>query len=231
MRGELIKTLTTRTLLGYAAIGVLLAAGTALIVLLSGDATGVQDKKEAIAGAPFVFMLLGVVGAAGEYRHRTAAPAVLVSGRGSGPVLIARMGAYALAGVAIASVMAAVSLAVGLPLLGNEPGRALGAGQVFGVVSGSLLAAALSAIIGVAIGALIRNQVAAVVGVLIFTFVVSPLIVTLSETVAHYTPLAAALLAANDGAMSWGGAALVVGAWTVVLLVAALLAERRRDMA
>ena len=55
LSGELIKTVTTRTLFGYAAIGVALAIANVLIVTqFSGDLDHVSDKQEAIAGLPIL---------------------------------------------------------------------------------------------------------------------------------------------------------------------------------
>ena len=99
IRGEIIKATTTRTILAYAAMAVVLAVAQVLVTILAktADLTALADKKEAIAGLPMLLMLLGIVGAAGEYRHRTAAPAVLVTGRDGGVLLLARAVAYAVA--------------------------------------------------------------------------------------------------------------------------------------
>jgi ABC-2 type transport system permease protein len=234
VRGELIKTLTTRTLLGYAALGVALVIANVLIVTqFSDDLQHVSAKKEAISGLPILLMLLGLVGAAGEYRHRTAAPSALVAGRSRGRLLLARAGAYALTGLGIAALMAAVSLAVGVPLLAGESGQGLGSGDVVAVAGGSLFAAVLSAIMGVAVGALVRNQVAAVVGTLIVIFVGTPLLNAVDETAIDFLPwLAAAVLAGEPSeTLSRGGAAAILAAWTAPLLIAAIVIERRRDVA
>ena len=232
--GELIKAATTRTLPAYTALGVVLAAATAITGTLTTDVVRVSDKQGVISGWPIVLLLFGLVGAAGEYRHRTAAPAALVAGRDRGVLLLARMGAYALAGLVVAALMTGVSLALGLPLLSGEPGPSLGAGDVIAVAGGSLVAAALSAIMGVAVGALLRNQVAGVVSALILAFVVTPLLTTISETAQEYTPVGAAVVLAGalDGeALSWSAAALLLAAWTVALVTVATVAERRRDLA
>jgi ABC-2 type transport system permease protein len=235
IRGELIKTVSTRTLLGYAVTGVALAIANVVIVTqFSGDLDTVSDKQEAIAGLPIVVLLFGLVGAAGEYRHRTAAPAALAAGRDRALLLLARTGAYALTGVAVGALMVAVALVLGLPLLAAHPEPGLGSHNVALVVGGSLIAAALSAIIGVAVGALVRNQVAGVVGALILAFVVSPLIAVIDETAVEFTPFGAAFALAGDpqaGTLSWGGDALLLVAWTVPLMIAAIIAERRRDLA
>jgi ABC-2 type transport system permease protein len=234
IKGELIKALSTRTLLGYALTGVALAIANVVIVTqFSGDLDTVSDKQEAIAGLPIVVLLLGLVGATGEYRHRTAAPAVLAAGRDRA-LLLARAGAYALTGLAVGALMVAVTLLLGLPLLAAHPGAGLGAHDVALVAAGSLSAAALSAIIGIAVGAVVRNQVAAVVGALILALVVSPLIAVIDETAVEFTPFGAAFALAGDpqaGTLSRGGDALLLVAWTMLLLVAAIVTERRRDLA
>jgi hypothetical protein len=231
--GELIKTVTTRTLFAYVVIAVALAVGNVLILTLSEDLVTVADKQEAIAGLPVMLLLFGLVGAAGEYRHRTAAPAVLAAGRGRAQLLLARASAYALVGLAVGALTAAVSLAVGLPLLGSEPGPGVGSGEITSVAVGSIVGAALCAIMGAAAGALVRNQVVGVVGALILMFVVTPLLNIVNETALEYSPFGAAVALAGDpgASVSWGGAALLVAAWTAGVLVAAILAEQRRDLA
>jgi ABC-2 type transport system permease protein len=234
MRGELIKTVTTRTLVGFAAMGVALAIANVLIVTLSEDLVTVADKQEAIAGLPILLVLFGLVGAAGEYRHRTAAPAALAARRGGGRLLVARAGAYAVTGMAVGALTVVFSLALGLPLLGSEPGPGLGAGVVAVVAGGSVIAAGLCAITGVAVGVLVRNQVVGVVGALILAFVVTPLLYSVDATVVEFTPFGAAVVLAGDpnaDTVSVGGAALVLAAWTVPLLVGAIAAERGRDLA
>jgi ABC-2 type transport system permease protein len=235
IRGEIIKAATTRTILAYAAMAVVLAVAQVLVTILaaSSDLTAPADKKAAIAGLPLLLLLLGIVGAAGEYRHRTVAPAVLVTGRDGGVMLLARAGAYAVTGVAVAALATVITLAVGLPLLAGESGTSLGAGDVALVAGGSLLAAALSASFGVALGALVRNQVVAVTGTLVVIFVVLPLVQALSATVLDLTPFGAAqgVAGATLATLSWGEAGLVLVGWTLVALIAAMVVERRRDIA
>jgi ABC-2 type transport system permease protein len=235
LRGELIKAVTTRTLVGYAALGVALAIANLLIFALSQDLVTVADKQEAIAGLPMLLILFGLVGAAGEYRHRTAAPAALAAGGRRGLLLLARAGAYAVTGLVLGTLTAVIALALGLPLLSGEPGASLGSGKIVAVAAGSILGAGLCAIIGVAAGALVRSQVAGVVGALILMFIGMPLLNVADETAAELTPFGAAVVLAGDpavgGTLSWGEAGLVLAAWTVPLLLAASVVERRRDLA
>jgi len=235
IRGELIKAITTRTIFAYAAMAVVLAVGQVLASLLPGwgDLMSQDDKKEALGGLPLLVLLLAIVGAAGEYRHRTAAPAALVAGRDAGRLLVARAGAYAVAGAAVAALATVITLAVGLPLLADRPGPVVSAGDVALIAGGSLVAAALLAVFGVALGALVRNQVAAVTGTLIVIFVVLPLVQALSGTILDLTPFGAAQGVAGAGltTLSTGAAAVVLVSWTLVALVAAVVGERRRDIA
>src|ERR687891_561866 len=176
IRGGVIKTVSTRTALGYLAIGTALAVVNVLIVSQFSVLDTVSDKRDALAGLPILLLLFGLVGAAGEYRHGTAAPAALVARRGRGWLLVTRAGAYPATGPAIAAGMVAVSLA----FLGME-----------------LLAA-------------------------------------VNEDAVGFTPFGAAAILAGDpggGTLSWGAAALVMAIWMTPLLIAAIAAERRRDLA
>jgi hypothetical protein len=234
LRGELIKTVTTRTVFAYAALGVALAIANVVILTLSGDLATAADKQAAIAGLPMLLIVLGVVGAAGEYRHRTAAPAALAAAGRRGRLLLGRAGAYAVTGLMLGALAVAVSLAVGLPLLRGEPGPALSFVEITYVAAGSVLGSGLCAIMGVAAGALVRSQVVGVVGTLLLMFVATPLLNVVNETAAELTPFgAAAVLSGNatGETVAWGGAGLVLAAWTVPLLITATLVERRRDLA
>jgi len=233
LRGELIKTMSTRTVLCYAAGAVAFALVNLLVSVLASDLTSLDDKRAAIAGFPILLMLLGIVGAAGEYRHRTAAPAALAAGRDRGQVLAGRAAAYALTGAAVATLALAVTFAIGIPLLGEEPGPALDGGDLVLIGAGTVLAAAISAIMGVAVGALARNQVAAVIGTLLLLFVAMPLLQLVSQTLFDLTPFVSATAVAGDTVaenLSWGGALLVLLAWTLPVTAAAIITERRRDV-
>lgn len=235
IRGELGKIVTVRTWLAFTAAGVLLAVANVVIVALaSGTLDEVGEKEEALASLPILVLVLGVVGATGEYRHRTAAPAALVARCGRGRLLLARATAYAVAGLLVGSLTTGVSLALGLPLLRRQPGPDLTAGEVVAVASGCVVAAVLSVILGVALGALVRHQVAGVVGALVLNFVANPLASMLDESAANYTPFGASSVLSrmtHNTALSVDGAAVVLAGWTALLLAGAVLSERRRDLA
>ena len=233
LHGELIKARTTRTMLGYAALAFVVSMIFVLVTTLSGDLASLADKENTIAGEPLLLLLFGIVGAAGEYRHRTAAPAALVA-RDRTRLLIARAGAYGVAGLAIGLMMVTATFAVGLPLIAGEPGPGLQTATVIGIAAGSLAAAALSTIMGAAVGTLLRNQIAGVVGALVLAQMVQPLISSIDKSAADFTPIGAAYKLASIGdaaSLAPGWALLVLLGWTLTLLVAAVFAERRRDLA
>ena len=235
LRGELLKTATTRSGYAFAIGGVAFAVlNSVIIAMASGDLDEVAEKQEAFSGLPVLLMLWGLVGAAGEHRHRTAAPAALVAERGRGVVLLARIGAYALTGLIIGALMVAVSVALAVPLLSDDPGPDLTSGQIAAVASGNLAAFVLSAIMGAAIGAMVRVPVVGVIVVLIVNFAVLPLISGAAESAANLTPFGAAGVLArttHHTTLSVGAAAMVLAAWAVAFVLAAVAGERRRDLA
>lgn len=235
LRGELIKTVTTRTVLGFAVGGVAFTVLNVLAVaVFSGNLDEVPEKQEALSALPVLLLLWGLVGAAGEYRHRTAAPAALVGRRDRGVVLSARIAAYALTGLLLGMLTTAVSVGLGLPLLSDHPGPDLTPGDVGAVVAGNLVAFVLSAILGAALGALIRNPVLGVVVLLIVNFAAIPLLSDVWESGVNLTPFGAAGILGrmtHNTTLSVVTAGWVLAAWTAAVTVVAVIAERRRDLA
>jgi hypothetical protein len=232
--GELIKVRTTRTALGFGAASLLLVLASVVITILAGHPDTLEDKRAALnfgSAIEVVLLLFGAVGATGEFRHRTLAPAVLIA-----PdrlrLLIARLAAYALTAVAVAAVMALVALAIGIPLLAGESGPDLGGGDYVKVVAGGLLVSALAVAIGVAFGTLVRNQVFAVIAVLVWLTILEPLVGLIDDSYTDYTlgSTLTRVAQGGDDRMSLGAAVLVLLAWGAVLLVAAALVDRRRDV-
>jgi hypothetical protein len=236
LRGELIKLRTTRTALGFGAAGLLLALAATLISILAGHVTSLEDKRNALnfgGGIGILFLLFGAVGATGEFRHRTLAPAVLIAPDRLRLVL-ARIGAYKLAGLAFGLLIAIVVLGIGLGLLPGKSGPDLQSSDYLKLGVGGLLDVVLSAAIGVGIGTLVRNQVAAVVGLLVWLTILEPLTGVISDTIVKYT-LGASLDRVGRGVPTagdpgWGTSILVLIAWAVVACAAGALVDRRRDV-
>jgi ABC-2 type transport system permease protein len=235
LAGELIKVRTTRTALGFGAASLLLVLAVVLITTLTSDLADVQRKLDAVSfgsGIAFLLLVFGAVGATGEFRHRTIAPAVLIA-----PdrlrLVIARLIAYSLAALLFAIAIGAVTFAVGLPLLSGEPGPQPDTSDFVRVAAGGLFAMVLSAAIGVSLGTLVRNQVAAVVGILVWLLVLEPLLpLLIKERASRY------LLSQSLGRLGSGGnheiaftpSILIVLAWAAVACGLALLVDRRRDV-
>jgi ABC-2 type transport system permease protein len=176
-------------------------------------------------------LIFGIVGATGEYRHRTIAPAVLIA-----PdrlrLTLARLLAYILTAIAVGVAMVVVALAIGLPLLSSQLGPDLAGADYMRAIGGGLIVASLTAALGVGVGVLVRNQVAGVVGALIWLFILSPLLGLIDDNLPNYTTLAAAGVAGGsegDG-LSWSGAVAVLVVWALVFNVLGLIAEKRRDI-
>jgi hypothetical protein len=235
LRGELLKSVTTRAVWGFAVGGMAFAALNAVIVAVaSGTLDEVAEKQEALSALPILLLLWGLVGAAGEYRHRTAAPTALVARRTRGTVLAVRIAAYALTGLGLALLTNAVAVGVGLPLLAHQPGADLTAGQVADVVAGNVLALVLATVLGAALGALIRGPVVGAVVLLILDLVVQPLASGAWEREANLSPFGAAGIltrGTHHTTLTVTQAGAVFAIWTVLVVLAAIACERRRDLA
>jgi hypothetical protein len=234
LAGELIKVRTTRTALGFGIAALVLALATVLISTLAADLETIRDKRGALAFGAIISILLlvyGVVGATGEFRHRTLAPAVLIA-PDRFRLVAARTLAYALTAGALGLAVGSLVFGVGVPLLGQEAGPGLDTTDYVGLFTGGILAALLCAALGVGVGTLIRNQVAAVVGLFLWIFVAEPLATVIDDDLTQYT------IGVSLGAVGEAGnvessmltAVLVLSAWTAVLFVAGALVDRRRDV-
>jgi hypothetical protein len=236
LRGELIKVRTTRTAIGFGVAGLLLALAATLLSILTSDLTSVDDKRNALnfgGGIGILFLLFGAVGATGEFRHRTLAPAVLIA-----PdrlrLLLARIQAYSLAGLLFGLIIAIITLGIGLALIGGEPGPGLSGSDYAKLGVGGVLDVVVSAAIGVGVGTLVRNQVASVVGILIWLTILEPLTGLLHHHIDDYT-LGSTLDRVGRGGIdpsepSWGASILILLAWGVVLCVLGAAVDRRRDV-
>jgi hypothetical protein len=233
--GELIKVRTTRTALGFGLAALLLVLATVLIGILAGDPNSVGEKRDslniAVLALSIPLLLFGIVGATGEYRHRTLAPAVLIA-----PdrlrLLLARVAAYVLTALALAAVMGAITLVIGVPLLGGEKGPDLAGSDYTKLVVGGLVVAALATALGVAFGTLVRNQVFAVIAILVWVTILEPLLGLIDDRLPDYGlgTTFGRVGQGGDDRMSFGSAVLVLAAWGIVFVVAAALVDRRRDV-
>jgi ABC-2 type transport system permease protein len=235
-QAELLKLWTTRTARILLA---LTAAGTAALVTLvlafagrPGQPALGDDALRQLVAVPngpltLAALILGVLGIAGELRHGTATSTFLVTPV-RGRVVAAKLGAAAVAGLAMA-------LAVGLvwlPAKGIEVGVA-DAGLAVRV-AGLAAAVALYAVLGTGLGAVLRNQFAAVIVGLLWLHGVEAVVVGLLHRpgLGRWLPegAAAALTAPGPGTLPMWAGGLVFAAYGLAL---ALLGGRlvgRRDL-
>jgi ABC-2 type transport system permease protein len=233
LRGELLKVRTTRTAFGFGAASVLLVVAYVLVSMLADEPRSVEAQRDAfnVGGVLSVPLLLfGIVGATGEYRHRTLAPAALIA-PGRTRLTLARLLAYSITALLVGVAMLAAALAIGIPLLPSDAADLAGS-DYRSVIAGGLLAAVLSTAFGVGVGILVRNQVASVVGMLVWLFILAPLLSLIGDQLSEYTTLAAAARVGGSTGpeLSYETALLVLFAWPAVFITAGLLVDHRRDI-
>jgi hypothetical protein len=234
IRGEMIKVRSTRTALGFAAATFLLVLAVVLISILAGDPTDIDSKRDALntGGVMGVTLLLfGIVGASGEYRHRTIAPAVLIA-PDRFRLSLARLLAYVITAILVAIAMAVLAMVLGALLLPSTEGPDLAGSDYVQIAAGAIISAALSTALGVGVGVLVKNQVAGVVGALVWILILAPLLGLIDDDIPAYTNAdAAGTVGGSEGeVLSWGGAVAVLFAWAAVFVVVGLLVDRRRDV-
>lgn len=197
LKAEFIKLFTTKLwlwlLLG--AIGM-----TALIVSLTiglsgsagnpnpplGSEGGQRNLFATAAASSGLAVVLGIVAMTGEYRHETVTPTFLATPR-RGRVVVAKLIAYAIAGVGFGAVNVLAELALALPWLSAKHiGVVLTSNDILRTLTGVVLGLAVFTVLGVGIGALIRNQVAAIVGALVYLFVIEGLVSALPRIRDYY---------------------------------------------
>jgi ABC-2 type transport system permease protein len=235
---------TTRTFWWVTALGLALTVLIVVVTLATSTIASEEDARGVLAniGVPGLFMIiLGVVGAAGEYRHGTITSTFLVA-PDRRRVLIAKALAYALGGLAVGIVSAALVLVISAPWLSAQ-GHPLGSlgldGGALGLlVAGALAYMAVSGMLGVAVGALATNQVTAVVIVFLVLFLIDPVVASLSHTYGRFSleGLGAKLSGGSGQDVGYellplGVAALVYLGYAVVLLAATAGVVTRRDVA
>lgn len=243
LRAEARKAMTTRSSLLIAAAVVVYPALTILPAILAADPPAVDARtlREILRGGAEVLLiaavLLGIVAAAGEHRHGTIVPSLLVAPRRH-RFLGAKLGSQAALGAGLALAVGAVGLmAGGSYLASREVSVDILSTDVLATVAAVTLVATLYATMGAAVGALVKNQTAAVAGALIWIFAVEnaiPLVLR-SPGLKRWLPGGAAdrLLHVADPVAGMGNpwiALLMLTGLAAVLAVAAGVATRARDI-
>ena len=149
LRAELIKLRTTRTFVVLTAAALALSL---LVVVLSATLGNrwTEDDVRNLFFADFTglfILLLGVMGMAGEWRHRTITSTVLAAPRRL-RLLSAKTISYAVAGVAISLIVTVSIMAVGTLILSARDLPTVGLGDLTDVLWRNLVVAAYQALRG-----------------------------------------------------------------------------------
>lgn len=247
IKGEFGKLYSTKLwlwlLLG--ALG-LTALGVCLTIGLDGQqgnpnppvatAPGQKNMFSSAASAGIFGLILGIIGVTGEFRHQTVTPTFLATPH-RGRVVIGKLIAYALNGIAYGIATIALAIAIALPWLSAKNiDISLGSNGIPGTLVGVAAGVAVYALLGVGLGALIRNQIAAVVGALVYLFVVEGLVGNLPGIRDYYKWFPGGANAALTGNFAgpnthllqpYQGGLLLVGYGLVFAILGTWIAVRR----
>lgn len=178
LRAEARKVLTSRSTLVVAGFVILYPALSVFPAVLAAQEPAVDGSTilQVLRGGADVLilaaLLLGILAVAGEHRHGTIVPSLLVSPR-RGRFLAAKLGSQAALAVVLALAVSTVGLVAGTAYLATRDVSVdLLSSDVLLTVAAATLVVTLYAVIGAALGALVRNQTAAVAGALIWVFAV-----------------------------------------------------------
>jgi ABC-2 type transport system permease protein len=238
LRAELLKLRTTRTF--AALVGTALALSLRVVVLsaaLSDNLTA-KDVRDLFTAdfSPLFILLLGVMGMAGEWRHKTITSTVLVA-----PDRLRLLGAkvlsYAVAGAVLSLIVTVVIMLVGTLILSGRGEATIGAADLADVLWRNLVIAAFLGAFGVCVGGLLRNQVVAIVGLLALGFALEPTVLAVADEVGRFGPVVGAPSAVQevetveDARLLGPIAALaVLFAWVGAAFAATAVVLQRRDM-
>lgn len=235
--GELVKLRTTRTFAALVGSAVVLSLLVVILTGLLNDHFADQDLRQMFTAnfSGFFILLLGVIGMAGEWRHKTIAGTILAA-----PdrirLLVAKLLSYAVAGIVLSAVVTLSIMAIGTLILSLRGLPTLDVSGLADLLWRQLLLAGLLGAFGVCVGGLIRNQVVAIVGVLIFAFALEPAILSLAPSVGRFGPTVGApnglleMRFADNQLLAPGYAVLVLFGWIGLGFAATGALLRRRDL-
>lgn len=236
---EWLKLTTTRLLFGMTAAAVTLSAAGVAGMVLSHDAgvplgssEGVRRALSVTGTGAVLVLVLGVLIAAGEYRHGTAADTFLTTPRRH-LVLVAKLIVGAVVGLA-AGVLTFIACIAVAGLLYRREGVAfpLADVEVRLALAGTLVYTSLFSVLGVALGSLVRNQVVAVAGALAWLGIVEHTVVNLLPAVGRWLPAAAGQAIVRtplDGLLPPVAGAVLLAAYASAIAATGLRVSVTRD--
>jgi ABC-2 type transport system permease protein len=242
-RAELRKLFTTKALPVSFAIAIVLAIGSVIIdAMVAGkngaprlgtDAAVYQMLKFA-AITCVVMLILGILAAGSEFRHRTIIPALLATPH-RGRIFAVKVAVVAGLGAAFSALVFGLGLGTVVLELSAHGIHHLPAGIV-GLYVGTVISSACFAMIGVALGALTRNTIGAIVAAIAWVLFIEQVILNaIVPGIDKWLPTGAAIGLTNPPghghSLSPAVAGAVLAGYAIALLLAASRTTMRRDVA
>jgi ABC-2 type transport system permease protein len=238
VKNEFLKLRTVRSpLLLLAAAQLVVAAGVSGLFVNGADINDAETPLRAVghAGLVSIFSLvLGIVGVAGEYRHKTVTDTYLGTPQ-RGRVITAKLLVYAAAGAVFGLVSSVVAFgATALWLSGKNSSLDLSDAALWRTLAGCVIWNACFGAIGVGIGALVRNLVGAVAAALAWIALVEGIVGQLVGNFDRWLPFNSGLALEDvpapgvDLLPQWGGG-LVLAAYALLFALLAVSTTVRRD--
>ena len=235
LQAELLKLRTTRTFFAF----VVSAVGLSLLIVILFTALADFDQEDTRSAftadfASLFITLLGAIGMAGEWRHRTIANTVLSIPRRL-RLLGAKLIAYAIGGALLSLFVNIAIMVAGTLVLSSRGIDTLSFGDLLDVLWRNLAVAAFLGPIGVCVGTLIRNPAVAIVVILAWGFVLENTLTAVATDVEKFLPTQGAPAGVQQvdigfEPLSTGVALLVMAGWVAVLGAAAIATFTRRDL-
>jgi ABC-2 type transport system permease protein len=241
IRAELLKLSTTRMFWGIALASLALVPGAVALTVLQhthplDSAEGVRNVMAAASSGVVMLLVIGILMAAGEFRHGTATSTFLITADRR-RVVRAKLAAAGITAICLTVLSSVIALAVAVPWL-SARGVRVGSysGEITGAVGGAVLAGVISGLVGVGFGAIVRNQTAAITAALLWSQLVEGLLISFAPAVGRWLPggastaLTGVATPTGDLLPAWGAAVLFVG-YGLAFALGGLRTVTRHDVA
>ena len=240
-RAEVRKLFTTRAVPVTVAIAAVVAVGSVLIDAAVAGHPGqhamgsITETYQMLKFGPVVVMamlILGILAAGSEFRHRTIIPALLTTPQRA-RLFAVKVAVIALFGAVFAAVVFGLGLGTVTGVLAAHGFHHLPA-AVGRMYLGTVIAGACFGMLGVALGAITRNTVGAIVAAVGWSLFVEVItLMSVAPSVEKWFPIGASIGLTNPpgpGVLTPAVAGVVLTGYAVAMLVAASRTTIRRDI-
>jgi ABC-2 type transport system permease protein len=242
-RAELRKLFTTKALPVSFAIAIVLATGSVIIDAMVAGQNGTAplgtdaNVYQMLKFGPItcvVMLILGILAAGSEFRHRTIIPVLLATPHRA-HIFAVKVAVIAGLGAVFSAVLFGLGLGTIVLTLSAHGIHHLPSG-VGTLYAGTVISSACFGMIGVALGALTRNTIGAIVAAIVWAlFIEQVILATIVPAIEKWLPTAAAIGLTDTPSPARGlpptTAGLVLAGYAIALLVAASRTTMRRDLA